>query len=550
MKRDLRLLPDRLSVNRLNYIEEVSQTLVPDDLSVATMKFEHCLDQVEGELSYKNAQAEYYKEYLMDLKKKNQGNLLRYLRDVIHLYEGSHLSKQAINWNLELLEKNQRVWFYWVENISYPGIQWYCLFYAPSLECLIDFMTYIGTGNNGQSFEEKDEEQQQVLVMLLIYVFIEHMITIKGNMEWDNRMNRSSEFWDIARWENEEMGDYIKKFIHAMLYIPQDIMEPILFDILSDEWIFDTKTLRNKYRKIFRDAFLELIAEHYKENIAAIIQANSWESSKSALYHRLALYCYWERAYEAGISETGEKLREVLWGEWKNVICSDIYLVNMLYNSDDGFWLLWLSGKLMSDEENMRQRLSELLSDIDMRLDGWKKEYEKSRHTSDVIFCIFTVAAMAGEWKSKQKNGTEKAEKFYWYIFEKANKFARGNQFLDEVAKKSLLQIWSRMVLLSRKNPLISRKKIIWDNFRSIDNYEYRVHILDVLIDNINRKGLNWVWDKQLKQKVISVLIEEKTILDKERLADGSYYEKYYRREGEALERCLSFLGGETHASQ
>ena len=544
MKRDLRLLHERLSASRSDFIEEVTPSTVVGDLPITAMKFKfgHCLDQVEGELSYRNAKAKYYEQYLGDKKEKSQGNLWKYLLDVQRLYEGSYLSKQARSWNLELLGKSQDIWFSWVERIPYPGIQGYCLFYAPSLECLIDFMMYLGEENEEHESGKIGKEQQQMLAILLIHSFIDHMVTIEGNMERDNRMNRSPEKWDIDHWKNEETSIYIKEFITALLRLPQDIMEKILYEMLSDEWIFEKKILRDQYRKKFRDAFLELIAEHYKENLTAIIQSDSWESSKAALYHRLSFYCYWAESANSILSETGNHLREVLWREWKKVMRSDKYIVHIIYNSEDGFWLLWLSGKLMSDEENIGECFEGLLSEVNMRLDGWNYEYEKSRHTSDIVFCIFTVAAMAGEWKSMRTNEVEKAEDFYWYIFEKANQFVRGNRYLDEVAQNSLLQIWSRMVLLSKQNPFIERKEFIWENIRNIDSYEYRVHILDVLLYNINRKNLVWEWDEQLKKNLLSIMNEEKNILEKERIANSSYYERYYQKEGEALERCLSFL--------
>ena len=542
MKRDLRLLHKRLSASRSNYIEEVSQSTVVDDLPIAAMKFDNCLDQVEGELSYRNVKVEYYEQYLNEQKKDSQGNLWKYLQDVQHLYEGSHLSKQARTWNLEILGKSQNVWFSWVERIPYPGIQGYCLFYAPSLDCLIDFMTYLGKENEEQEARKVDKEQQQILAMLLIHTFIDHIVTIEGNMEWDNRVECSPEKWDIEHWKNEETSNYIKEFINALLRMPQDIIEKILYAMLSDEWIFKKKILRDQYRKNFRDTFLELIAEHYQENLTAIIQSDLWESSKAALHHRLAFYCYWSEANDSALPETGKELREVLWREWKNIMDSDMYIVHTIYNSEDGFWLLWLSGKLLSDEGDMRQYFDGLLSEINMRLDGWNMKYEKSRALSDIIFCIFTVAAMAAEWKRSRANEAEKAENFYWYIFEKVNQFVRGNRYLDEVAENSLLQIWSRMVLLAKQNPFISRKDFIWENIRNIDNYEYRVYILDVLLYNINRKNLEWAWDEKLKKNLISMLIEEKEILEKERTANSSYYERYYRKEGEALERCLSFL--------
>lgn len=542
MKRDLRLLHERLSASRSNYIEEVNQPTVVDDLPIAAMRFDNCLDQVEGELFYKNVKVEYYEQYLNETKENSQGNLWKYLRDVQHLYEGSHLSKQARTWNLELLGKSQNIWFSWVERIPYPGIQEYCLFYAPSLDCLIDFMIYLGEENAEQEAGKVDGEQQRMLVMLLIHSFIDHMVTIEGNMEWDNRMNRSPEKWDIDHWKNEETSAYIKEFINALLSLPQDIMEKTLYEMLSDEWIFEKKNLRDQYRKKFRDAFLELIVEHYQENLTAIIQSDLWESSKAALHHRLAFYCYWSDANDSVLPETGQKLREVLWSEWKNIMLSDIYIVHMIYTSEDGFWLLWLSGKLLSDEGDVRQCFDRLLSGINMRLDGWNKKYEKSRASSDIIFCIFTVAAMAAEWKHARTNEAEKAEDFYWYIFEKVNRFVRGNRYLDEVAEISLLQIWSRMVLLAKQNPFTSRKDFIWENIRNIDIYEYRVHILDVLLYNINRKNLKWAWDENLKKNLLSMMSEEKEILEKEREANSSYYERYYLKEGKALERCLNYL--------
>lgn len=542
MKRDLRLSHDRSNVSRSDYIKETEQPTIVGDLSITEMKFDNCLDQVEGELSYRNAKAEHYEEYLNDKKEKSNGNLWRYLRDVQNLYEGSHLSKQARTWNLELLEKTQNIWFSWVEQIPYPGIQGYCLFYAPSLDCFIDFIKYLQEENDSQKSEKIDHEQNQILVMLLISQFIDHIVTIEGNIEYDNRMSYSPEKWDIVQWKNKETVTYIQVFIDALLKLPHEIIEPIIYDMLSDEWIFEKKTLRDQYRKKFRDTFLELIAEHYKGKLADIIQSDLWKSSKASLYHRLSIYYYWVESNDAVSSEIVKNIQDVLWIEWKKVMYSDTHMVYMTYNSEDGFWLLWLSGKLMSDEENMGHRFDGLLSGINRRLDGWNNEYENSRHTSDIIFCLFTVAAMAGEWKGKQANENENVEGFYWYIFEKANKFARGNRYLDEVAQKSLSNIWSRMVLLSKQNPFISKKDFMWENIRNIDSYEYRVYILDSLLYNVNLKKMNWSWDEQLKQNFLSILIEEKDILDKEKSADPSYYERYYRREGEALERCLSFL--------
>ena len=189
MKRDLRLSHDRSNVSRSDYIKETEQPTIVGDLSITEMKFDNCLDQVEGELSYRNAKAEHYEEYLNDKKEKSNGNLWRYLRDVQNLYEGSHLSRQARTWNLELLEKTQNIWFSWVEQIPYPGIQGYCLFYAPSLDCFIDFIKYLQEENDSQKSEKIDHEQNQILVMLLISQFIDHIVTIEGNIEYDNRMS-------------------------------------------------------------------------------------------------------------------------------------------------------------------------------------------------------------------------------------------------------------------------------------------------------------------------------------------------------------------------
>ena len=546
MKRDLRLLHDRSSVSRSNYIEEVVQPTATDDLATDEMRFDNCLAQVDGELYYVNVKAKAeYEDYLNAAKESSQGNLWKYLRDVQHLYEGSHLSQQARTWNLELLNKSQSAWFSWVEQIQYPGIQGYCLFYSPSLDCLVDFMTYLVEKNLSRESGKINEEHQQILVMLLINSFIEHMVTIEGNMASDNRTRRSPE-WNIDKWKNEESTAYMQEFVRAFLNFPQELTEPILCDILSDEWIFQTRILHDQYRKKFWDTFIELFAEHYKKDLAAIIQSSSWESSKSALYHRLMLYRYWAESSGEVSSETGKNLRDTLWQEWKKIIRSDTHITHTIYSSEDGFQLVWLSGKLMSDEKDMTRCLDELLSGMNTRFDGWNSSYEKSRHVSNVVFCILTVAAMAAEWKIHQQDERDAAENFYWHVFEKANKFARGNRYLDEVAQSSLLQIWSRMTILASQNPFLSRKDFIWENILNIDSYEYRVYIVDTLICNIRQKNLDWAWDEQLKRKILSIMTEEKVVLEKEKSANPLYYDKFYRREGAALDRCLNFLNADS----
>ena len=203
---------------------------------------------------------------------------------------------------------------------------------------------------------------------------------------------------------------------------------------------------------------------------------------------------------------------------------------------------LWSSGKLMSDETDMRSRYDEMLSEVNMRLDGWNYKYEKSRHKSDFVCCVHTVAAMAAEWKSREEGEEEKAEEFYWIVFGKLNKFVRGNRYVEEVTKKSLLQVWSRMVLLSKVNSFESKAEFFWKNLQYIDRYEYRIHVLDVLLFNMQKKGLEWDFDRELRKKILSFLMEEKYILEKEEVANPDYYQRYYIAESNALDRCINFF--------
>lgn len=479
--------------------------MTAEDISIAEMKFDNCLAQVEGELSYAADNLRHYEEYLDDIKAESQGNFWRYLRDIRHLYAGSHLSRQARAWNLELLEKSQNLWFSWVRAIPYAGIQDCCLFYAPSTECLTDFMTYLG-----QDFEDQEPEKQQILAMLLIQNFVE-------------------------RWKNEESDICIREFIQAFLKLPPETTESVLYDMLSEEWISETKILYDQYRKKFRDYFVEMLAEHYKRKLPEVIKSNRWEISKAALRHRLELYCYWADD-KANSLEQARNVRAVLWEEWLKVMRSEPHTVHNIYTSEDGFWILWLSGKLMSDEEDMACRYAALFTEINSRLDGWNYNYEKSKHTSDIIFCILTVAAMAAEWRIKQNEDADTTEKFYWRVFEKANKFARGNKYLDEVAKKSLLEIWVRMVILPVQNPFVAKENVILENIRNLDCYECRINILYFLF-----KLKNWEWQpgEQLKQEFLAFMSEEKIILEKEKSASPLYYEKYYRKESDALDKLF-----------
>ncbi len=541
MKRDLRLSYNRSDVSCLNYMQEINQSNLLDEFSIEGMFFENCIDQVEGELSYRNSKAEYYEVYLNERMEKNKKNLWKYLWDVNRLYEGSHLSKEARGWNKEILDKSQKRWFQWVEGIPYPGIQGYCLFYAPSLDTLIDFMEYLKC--EIKELKEKDNVERWVmLVMLLVQTFISHMVTIDGNMDSDNRWNRLSEKWDIDKWRNQDADYYIREFLSRFFCLSSKIVDSVLYDILSVEWIHENKILRDQYRKRFRDILIDMISECCKDRLPDIILSDTWELSRASLHHRLMLYYCLSQSSDSVSFDRMDNIREKLWKVWKELLWSDEYAISSIYNSEDGFWLLWFSGKLMSDEADMRSRYDEILSEVNMRLDGWNYKYEKSRHTSDIICCVHTVAAMAAEWKSNKTNDNENATEFYWIVFEKLNKFVRGNRYADEVMQKSLLQVWSRMVLMSTENPFESKKEFLWKNLKNIDRYEYRIHVLDVLLFNMERKGRKWEFNKELRKEILCFLKEEKCILETEKAANPSYYERFYRAESDALDRCIIFF--------
>ena len=541
MKRDLRLSYNRMDVSRLNYMEEIDQSDTSDDFQTEGMIFKNCLDHVEGGLFWINSKAERYEAYLSEKKKESRGNLWKYLRDVQYLYDGSHLSKEALGWNKKLLEKSQRRWFQWVEGISYPGIQEHCLFYAPSLDSLIDFMEYLKSETE-ESGETDNMERRIMLVMLLFQTFIQHMITIDGNMESDNLRGRSYEKWDVDKWRNEDAENYIRSFLTNFLTLLSEIVDSVLYAFLSVEWIHEKKILRDKYRRKFRDIFLEMLSEHCKERLPDIILSEKWELSKASLYSRLKLYCYLSQSSDGVSLNRRKDIQENLWKTWKELLWSDVHIISMIYNSEDGFLTLWSSGKLMSDETDMRSRYDEMLSEVNMRLDGWNYKYEKSRHKSDFVCCVHTVAAMAAEWKSREEGEEEKAEEFYWIVFGKLNKFVRGNRYVEEVTKKSLLQVWSRMVLLSKVNSFESKAEFFWKNLQYIDRYEYRIHVLDVLLKKKKKKGLEWDFDRELRKKILSFLMEEKYILEKEEVANPDYYQRYYIAESNALDRCINFF--------
>lgn len=543
MKRDLRLLPKRYEVDRDNYIEDVAQHDADEKIDISKMVFENCIDQIEGELSYRHVDPKQYDIYLSDSKEKSNGNLWKYLWYVQRLYEGNFLSSTARKWNLDLLRQSQNFWFQWVRSVPYPGIQGYCLSYSPSLDCLIDYLKYLGNEDSKDAAgEENNSEQDQILVILLIQTFILQMTAIEGNMESDNRIYVSTDRWNIDKWKKEESSAYIRDFIEALLNIPSTVLHPVLFAVLSEEWIFEKKVLRDIYRKKIRDAFLEILAERYNKELPDIIKSELWGFSKAALRHRLGLYYYWVESSDELPLELNREIQDILWADWRKLIQSDNYIVSTLYSSEDGFWFLWLSGKLMSEDENIRNRYDELRSDFRKRLDGWNYEYEKSRQVSDIYYCILTVAAMAAEWKGMQSKDRKEAEKFYWFVFEEASSWTRDNMFTNDVMERSLVQIWCRMVLLAVNNPFIEKRDFIWKFISNINCYAHRVNVIDVLFYNIERKELQWKPVDGLRSKLLCMLEAERGILDIEKISDPTYYERYYLNEDDALRRCIEFL--------
>lgn len=543
MKRDLRLLIKRDEIDRKNYIVEIEQQNIEGDFPGNGMAFENCLDHIEGEISYSHISPKQYDEYLNDIKEECKGNTWKYLWHVQRLYDGNFLSAKAREYNLDLLKQSQEFWFRWVRSIPYPGIQGYCLSYAPSLDCFIDFLKFLVTANWEEvSGRENNVEQEQILIVLLIQTFILQMTSIASNMNLDNRIYAAVNKWDIEKWEKEESSTYIRDFIQALLEIPPEVLYPVIYAMLSDEWIVEKKVLRDIYRKRFRDAFLGIFAERYNKELLDIIKSNSWEESKAALYHRLCLYYYWVKSSDELCLETNREIQNILWTDWRKLIHSDSYVVSNLYGMEDGFWFLWLSGWLMSKDENIQNRYYELRSDTRKRLDGWNYKYEKSRRDSDVSYCILTVAAMAAEWKVMQGEDRWEAAGFYWFIFEEASILTRNDIYIDDVMEKSLMQIWSRMVLLADNNPLIERWEVIWKFICNINCFAQRVNVMDILFYNMEKKELHWRLDDRLRSNLLCMLEAEKGILNKEKISDTVYFERYYLNEFNALQRCFKYL--------
>ena len=476
--------------------EKLHEFISPFD-SVFGGMFDYVLHHEEEEKGIRNFE-ETFNSY--------KDNPWQYADYISRCYDTCNFYPPVYEQCINILTTDENKWFEWIVSIPYAGIQRIFLQYAPSLQCLLHFVHYL------QKHPDKTRNREY-LISLLILEFIHKLKQIDGNIETENRSLRKAFIWDFNKWETES-DSYISEFTDVLFQLPPEQLKNILLSMLSSIWVYDAR--RNKYDKKFRDKVLELVVDPLQTatEVESLIKDNHWNTTKSAILHKLLIYVQWSLNQNKKSNTCAELL-------WKQIVaCLETEKTYLYYEQPDEKTLSWIFAKLLADEQKPLQKIESILKRYHQRYGIWNRDYENAFQMERSRYFFLTIGAMASEWLLQderyklEESASHPARSMINYIFNEGQLVIDGflNNSKDEL--NFLVQFWARMALFQTKETTENEANKMLNSFNSIEDIDFQLTAILVFLKNLTTDNIGPWYRDVFAKGILGIIKKDIEILD------------------------------------
>ncbi|MGG7145712.1 hypothetical protein ACQPVA_02880 [Clostridium butyricum] len=474
-----------------NYIEEKEDNKEYDNINIKDYQIVNENEVIETYWMHGKTNKE-IEEIINDRKDYYQdevSNLWKYVKDISYIFDCGYLSEKYAELNFKLIEGNEEKWYEWFKSIPYLEIKLLALIQAPSLEFIIEIVNKVSNDS-----EIKLRNKQEIIV-LLIQHFIDIANTIQNNMINANRAIKSkneNEGWNISEWKENEFKEKVNKVFEILLNSSREIYYPIIISVLSNIWIMD----KNKeVLFIFREYILDVVIKN-TNLLKSILMDDEFGKTKIEIYHKIRLYVD-DKENNKATNEIEEDIRLQLINSIFAAIENQKYINYPLDFKEDEAIFMWYAAELFCEDNNVLNSIKQYIEKRDVRLDGWKYEYEKSSKIFNEQCYIMSIAAMSVEWLI-MRNNYDTAYELYNFLWRFGHSYIKRTYNSDtEDVNSFLLQLWCRLIYFIENKELKEKlccdiNDFILEGLENIDNIEQKYNVILVLINNIEYRKISF----------------------------------------------------------
>lgn len=443
-----------------------------------------------------------------------------YVESVIRYGDEFRLSTE-LKFKSDLLRKlGLKEWILWVKDLPLIQIRYVLVLEVQSANEAQELLTVI------IKLEGVEDKEKEELLCLVIHYIIVLLSDINNNLnhyaegkwayfEEDKSFSKECE-QKLDEWDKEYLPNYITKLVDNILNNGGTPGKNVLIYMLRH---INVRNERDKIIGKVRTGIVDSIVRGSLE-VEDIIGSIGKEhlNTKTTLNSLILLF-----SSEKVTQEDKETIFKKMWNDYYELLEEKNYWHIPLNPNYDDHKLMWLMAGVLSNFDNPRTKLEELLAEVYIATEGWgydiKDHYSSISNTAHVL----VVGVMAIEWmRYNRPNDVTEGMELFDFVWNFTQTWIRTLVYQPDQINELLIQLWARVPLVYDE-----LKGQIVQALEDMDSLEHILVCSQVFLSNIDGLKLDTSDNEAIKELVNNKFNTLFPIINQLYAVDGTKVEWY-----------------------